>query len=328
MPPFVGEGTYGCVFKPPVSCKNNQNKTNTTTVGKVFKSEKEFKKEVDINNIVLRIDPKHKFTLPLVDTCKINNFTYKDQVNHCRLIDNPYNSIGFSQIIYKDGGENLKMVMNTVKGTPHGFINMLKLMKPVFLGLKQMIAHGYVHQDIKPQNMLYKNNRVYLIDFGLINTSSRIYVEDQRYILKYDYPYYPPEYKLWVYSNSFTTFYNRVLNNYQFITVVNNKKYNLLNVIQSMGIDIKKELKDAYSLSANRYMQPFKVDIFSLGIVLLELYVWSGIFDKTYVKNSKANEVNNKIRNFICDMIRFDVSKRMDINTLLIKYKKLISLFK
>ena len=327
MSPFIGEGTYGCVFKPPITCRNTQKKSNNSTVGKVFKSDKEFKKEVNINNIVANIDPKRKFTLPLVGTCVTRNFEYTDQVSHCKLIDNPYGQTGFSQILYKDGGENLKMYMNMVKGSPHNFVSILKLFKPIFIGLKDIIAAGYVHQDIKPQNMLYKNNKIYMIDFGLINKTSKIYQEDQRYILKYDYPYYPPEYKLWVYNKSFSTFYNKVLNNYQYILSVNHKNYKLLNVIESLGIDIKQELRDVFK-TYNKSMQPAKIDIFSLGMVLLEFYLWSGIYDKTYVKNTKAYNINKKIREFLRDMIRFDVNKRMSINTLLIRYRKIISMFK
>lgn len=323
MPPFLGEGTYGCVFKPPVTCKNKP--TTSGVVGKVFKSEKEFKKEVEINEIVKRVDPQRKFTLPMMDTCRTKYFESKDQVGQCKLINNPYDSTGFSQIIYKDGGENFKSIMNKIQGSPGAFVKIMKMLKPILQGLVKLQSAGYVHQDIKPQNMLIKNNKAYLIDFGLVNMAQNIYREEQRYILEYNYPYYPPEYKLWVYRNSFSTFYNKVIRNYQFETIINNKKYNLTQVMQRIGIDFKKELK---SLFQKKAMNVGKIDIFSLGVVILELYVWSGLYEKEFDKNTRAYQVKEALCKLIKSMIRLDVTKRVDPIALLPIYKSLMKNFK
>ena len=326
MPPFIGEGTYGCVFKPPVSCRNRGNIGSNSVVGKVFRSDKEFKKEVEINDIVKLIDPQRKFTLPMLNTCRTSNFESKDQVGQCRLINNPYDSSGFSQILYKDGGQNFKQVMNTIKGSPRIFIKVMKMFKPVLQGLVQMQAYGYVHQDIKPQNMLLKNKKIYLIDFGLINSANNIYSEEQRYILQYDYPYYPPEYKLWVYNNSFTNFHNKVLRNYQFTIIINGKSYNLMDTMKKMGIDIKKELKELFALQ-KKAMQVGKIDVFSLGVVILELYIWSGLYDEKFDKSSKAYAINEELRKFITSMIHLNVAKRANSTTVFARYKALMKHF-
>lgn len=40
-------------------------------------------------------------------------------------------------------------------------------MKQLVNGLVELHSHGYIHNDIKPQNILYKNHNIKIIDFGL-----------------------------------------------------------------------------------------------------------------------------------------------------------------
>jgi hypothetical protein len=75
-------------------------------------------------------------------------------------------------------------------------------------------------------------------------------------------------------------------------------------------------------------MQTDKIDIFSLGIVILEIYIWSGLYDKIFEKKTQAYKLNLAVVQVIKSMIRLNVSKRTDIATLLVNYKTLLKQFK
>ena len=59
-----------------------------------------------------------------------------------------------------------------------------------------------------------------------------------------------------------------------------------------------------------------KTDIYSIGIVLLLFYIWSGA-------NSKKK--NEKIKDLIKQMVRFNPQKRIAIDDLIKEYAKLSS---
>jgi serine/threonine protein kinase len=54
------------------------------------------------------------------------------------------------------------------------------------------------HCDIKPANMVYNasTGRVLLIDFGLLRSFSEIFDKKYLFMLKHDYEWYPPEFKI------------------------------------------------------------------------------------------------------------------------------------
>ena len=44
---------------------------------------------------------------------------------------------------------------------------MFRYLEPLFIGLIELKKHKIIHQDLSLQNIIFKNNQCYMIDFGL-----------------------------------------------------------------------------------------------------------------------------------------------------------------
>ena len=163
-PKYIANGTYGCVLKPPLSCKGSK-KDISDTITKIFDNEYEKNQEVLIHNkIVKKIDPNNYFTVKLIDDCKINISDYpKNELSKCSNFKT--NTLKYLQIIYENGGISLDDYLRDAKNPLIDF----KYFERIFKGLVELNKNKSSHLDIKPSNIVYnyKKNKMFLIYFFL-----------------------------------------------------------------------------------------------------------------------------------------------------------------
>lgn len=190
---FLGEGGYGCVIKPALPCtKKNTNILKKTVSKIIMKPDENIDLEININNLLIKLDPyKHFFITPL-NICYLNdksisgrkdiekvewNTNNNNDVNtrhyyeledehviklkdkkRC-LIDMKPKPIN---IIMPYGGYNLDDIFKK-QNLKHKTMHNLKLLffrnfklnfKHLLKGLKIMHDNRIVHQDIKPENIM------------------------------------------------------------------------------------------------------------------------------------------------------------------------------
>jgi serine/threonine protein kinase len=314
---YLESGAYGCIFTPPLKCSDKTSKKlkyPKNTVSKVFSSDDSFEDEKNIQKLIDKIDPDHKFTVEYFGSCDVNIDNVKlSNIRDCRHID-PSKKTTYKELIYSYGGIDLADVLSKERGNSTKFKSILKSFQPLIEGLKLIINKNYLHVDIKPENILLHKKRIYLIDFGLMTPIDQIY--EKEYILTHDYPYYPPEFKYIVYKDKFV---KKFLQNFEFKMLVNNTKINIYKaLIEYLDYTIDEQLEDINNLSklSLRELKLYadKTDIYSIGIVLLLFYIWSG---------SNSKKKNEKIKDLIKQMIRFNPQKRISIDDLIKQYTKL-----
>lgn len=184
------------------------------------------------------------------------------------------------QILYKDGGMDLYDYIS--EKSPTQFMAIIKNLKYVCMGLEMLISRGLIHQDIKLENLVFNGRNLYLIDFGLMTTFGKVY--KQKEFLKYDYLPFPPEYKYIGFGPD----------KYEDVFLKHLKSHSIFRLLKKIYPGYMDDLR---SLD---YVDASKIDIYSLGIVLLQLYKWYG-------------KHNLKIEKLIVGMICFDPKKRWDI---------------
>lgn len=302
-------GSYGCVIRPSIPC----NKYYQNTVSKIFHNEKYYEEEDIISDIISRIDSKNKFTLKKLDKCLVRKLP-KKEMRECK-----YKSWEFpkSQIIYEYGGKDLTNL-------EEGKYNVKDLIPAIYnltIGLVELEKHRICHRDIKQSNIVYKDGLFYFIDFGMALSYDKVYDDDQDFILKYNYCFYPPEFKVY-YNYKFSQKGLTSIDNIeQFIkkdVKLNYVKSEIVfdnNMIDTMIKDLLNKVGSIDVLKMAMIGQANKIDVFSLGVVLMNLLL------KT---DDKYTEIKIKLLKILDKCIELNPYKRINPRELKKEIKALI----
>ena len=205
---FLGSGTYGCVFFPPIKCNRGK---KVDGVGKVLKNTKEYNEEMSIGKKLKNIDKNGEVFNRLVKGCTVNldNVFEDDDYDSCVHIDETKNN--YKQIIYKERGIDLsKYLTENFENYRTTDKNILKHIDNLLKGVKLLHDHNMAHIDLKKENILITNSdeeKLLLFDFGLSRNFDEIYDYDKSdYLLEYNYHIYPPEFKTYGILNDLYNF--------------------------------------------------------------------------------------------------------------------------
>ena len=177
---YVAEGTYGCVYRPPIKCK----KGKKYRFGKVSKlmTRDAAKKEMKEYEFIETVDKKNKYYPGPPIECEPDPIDADHEIlpGECRVFEKNPNINDYKLLIYNDGGYDLnKFTQNnlTIYLSPNPqeqtdlfFLNAYNL----FEGLKLFINKDLLHHDIKPQNIVFEpaTFKFNYIDFGLAEKKS------------------------------------------------------------------------------------------------------------------------------------------------------------
>jgi hypothetical protein len=186
---FIGKGSFGCVFKPSIPCKKDLPKSKRThkknKVSKILikKGEKNHSiKEFNMNKIIRSI-PNYKewsYTwkemcdppsyenikkLAEIDTCLNKIDKDKDDYNRSsHMLIGEYGGVPLSKyclkLFKKSSFSNKKSFLKL-------FLKLFKLTEPLFIGSIELSKRKISHMDLSRGNIMVKENRCYMIDFGL-----------------------------------------------------------------------------------------------------------------------------------------------------------------
>lgn len=334
----LGEGTYGCVFYPPIKCDGETRRRSG--IGKVIQNTYYANDEINIARTILKFDPKGQFTNPIIDDCEIkkSNITKKDESNIvCGATSTLDRIKSYTQIIYKYKGDDLFTYEDKD----------IKKFGNLIDGLQLLQEHNICHRDLKEQNILVVKQKYIYIDFGLsVNMNNGVYNDCELNLLKYDYMYYPPEFKIYavmhnllesyIYDDEETLvddIYNK-MENMRFNDVYKTVKSDLktLDIYQDIRTDVYEAISrivhDTFKMSKmkiDRYFSKLAkyVDVFSLGIVMLiESSREKDLFDKLTIDQSK--KLNSLIKKALC----FNVFERCSVDDLHDNFKQFLTLLK
>jgi serine/threonine protein kinase len=185
----IGEGAYGCVHKPSIHCKTGIDPTldYSKYVSKIMKT-KDAEKELKEFVVIGSYDKTNEYHLgtPILCQPELNDQIIYNEISKCKYIEsksvkaNPNN---YKLLLLKYGGPDLKVFcmselnkyLSSKKKTKteYFWLEVHHLLK----GLRFLKNNGLVHNDIKPQNILFdiKTGKLVFIDFGLMRSRTDIY---------------------------------------------------------------------------------------------------------------------------------------------------------
>ena len=185
---IIGEGTYGCVHKPSIHCKTPPKPgfNYNNYVSKIMKT-KNAETELAEFVIIGKLDPTNEYHLgePILCKPQLAEETLKKDISKCKHID--FSDVEthpdkYSLLVLKFGGPDLKALCKTYltkylekdkeQRVDKFWLEVHHLLK----GLKFFRDNGIVHNDIKPQNILFNSTdgKMKYIDFGLMRTKKEV----------------------------------------------------------------------------------------------------------------------------------------------------------
>lgn len=298
---YINEGSYGCVIKPGIKCKKNIKKN---TVSKFFSDKKAWLYEINNNKIINKILKKENI-VKLIDYCPKNK-KEKILIQNCKLINTKKKYL--YNIIYEYAGvdlQNYAIKKNII--FKDIFIKFGNILETV-----ELLSHNnYIHSDIRLPNIICGNNKLKLIDYGLmINVNDKKINKFKK--IKFPLYYFPPEFN----DLNLNELYLRIINllKYDKIYKYEKKRKKRIKIILNYLLN---------NLKKKKYNNTFNIktiDVYMIGIVMLELIVILNIKNKLNLSDKEYNLVFNYIKK----LIQPNSNKRYNIKKAYSSYKKLV----
>ena len=199
MSKLIGEGGFGCVFYPSLTCKGKVNQTKKF-VSKIQVLDKYIIRELNISKIIIKIPNYTIFFSPIIKSCKINIATFDSQyIKDCDIINNNINKkFILSKIPYIEGKE-FRTYINTIDDLSEYLYILTNSYYYLLNSLQILYMQNICHYDIKFENIIYNNNtnKPIIIDFGLSFLFSDIMNFNSIKNLKQYFYIYAPQYYIW-----------------------------------------------------------------------------------------------------------------------------------
>ena len=202
----VGEGTYGCVLKPPLKCDETSNLVKQDYVNKISKimSREHAINERDEYSAINNIAGLDKYAITGPQLCKpLLDNKFNTSVKKCKtsIVKNTFkrDKTDLRMLLLEDGGINIYDHITKVfalQSLDEKKVFLTSLIK-LFDGLLFFQSNEIMHRDIKLANMVYNvnNGRAKYIDFGLMTNFKRFAkrCNENSERLGISHSYYAPE---------------------------------------------------------------------------------------------------------------------------------------
>ena len=321
---ILATGSSSCIFHPNIPCKKSNDDITKEKISKIVygsKSDKYFKREQKINDLIRRIDNYSKWALIYDKYCSAPTYenilkNYDKDILKCldREYEEKFNStnhmmIGdYGGITFEDYFvENILKCKTTKTIDKHMYI-LFKKMEPLFFGLKVLHQKKIVHLDIKIQNIVIHEGVFKYIDFGLASKLSDDNHFKTRSLSEFNnkriYLWYPMEY-LYSYA-SHTELLAELL---KFNTTSFRKHYEKGKKIHKL---LKNTFEDHIKLLLND-KQNYNhtelnslIDTYSLGLLIPYLFV-----DYNIIKHINKSDFLKEIFDLFSKMCALNYKERL-----------------
>lgn len=174
---LINQGTYGCVFRPGLTCEGMIDDTDKQ-ITKIQKERETSENEVYIGEQIQQIKNHSRYFAPVLEKCNVDISTMEnDELKKCDFIDNDkkanksmnYEINKVSYVGKYTLGEYIKLLLEQNQDDSKFSKYFLNSYKIIAEGIYKLNNNGIVHYDIKENNMICRDiqKRPIIIDFGL-----------------------------------------------------------------------------------------------------------------------------------------------------------------
>lgn len=318
---LIGQGTYGCVYKPALKCKENIN--TTKKLAKVT-FEDSAKDELREYAPIARADPQNKYYLGVPEVCTLD--TTKENIKALR-----YSKCKIQEDLFADlkDGRKLKILLLNDGGLDLGKYTSQKRTRSemnhfwaaahkMFIAVGVLWKNKMLHADLKASNMVYNPEKkdMNLIDFGL-SKSLKEFRKSFTHRLTEHWSY-PPEMALYMLKELDLEYINiehiLALDALYYIDCGftkeedRNARYSYLNAISSLSS------REEFNQMKLKTEETF--DIYGLGLGMMA--------SLNNTKNLYSETTYNLLKNCFYGMINPDYRLRYSIDEAVIQYENVL----
>lgn len=189
---FLGQGTYGCVYKTKLKCTNKRNKKlkniNNNVLSKIYIDEKHASRELEISKQITKIPHYNRYFSPLLDSCTASLAQLnQEDIDKCDLIDKQVPTPYFTTITKYIRGKTLRTYLEEYSKD--------KLENKVFYiytclknSVELLNANGIIHFDLSERNIIIDTtDRPIIIDYGMSIDTRKVTTPEQ---YNYEFAHY------------------------------------------------------------------------------------------------------------------------------------------
>lgn len=191
---LISQGSYGCVFVPPLKCTNNDI-PEKGIISKVQENDEYAEMETKIGAL-LKNDIHFA---PIEKQCEVNlkfdrlrSINKGQDLESCNVITDKKKEYVVLKSDYIKGGELRPFIL---KQRTARVKKMLKCFKYILEGIKILHSKGVIHHDLKSGNILMDvvSGNPKIIDFGM-SFQENAYTKDKTNTIRRSFVKYAPEY--------------------------------------------------------------------------------------------------------------------------------------
>ena len=270
---ILGQGLYGCAFKPPLKCKNNK---ETKGVGKILSKEDAFH-EFSISNILKQIPYSNEYFVVIDTVCKPKPRAQQSEKSLSECL--PLKGVDISKVIQITmpfGGKPLSLFKEDFN-----YSTLYSLTQNLLEAGSLLLLGNLVHSDLHKNNILINTNGIQLIDFGKAWSPDILTLSNYNTLIMEFVPenvIQPPEHSL-ISALESKVDLNLALAN------IHDKKGILTLIYKLTGKSVEKQINElknfttkSLSFRKNDWYNFYKLywnkyDSWSIGVVLITLFI-------------------------------------------------------
>lgn len=332
----ISSGGYGCIFRPSLKCKSNTNlksENNNKYISKLLfnkHAEEEISEINRIKPIIIKIPDNDKyFLLKDINYCQPDSLSKSDlnniekcdkffeknnfdknnlnnELDKFTIINFPYGGMDLEKYIYSD-----KFNISNFKNINNSLINILNN------ALLPMNKLNLIHMDLKDQNMLYQNNNLKIIDWGLsfIKTNKNFEYNKENFNnnlyrrpLQFNLPY-----SILLLNNDF---WKEFVNYFNYYNIIEKQEINTAffrKILKQILYNFFESIKYGHNLDLTNNIIPLFYNDENLDndskkfnkFIDIFTKIYTSIFDKYFDIKNKKFQINEYIENiylYNCDI--------------------------
>jgi|LauGreDrversion4_1035100.scaffolds.fasta_scaffold85311_1 hypothetical protein len=172
---LLGQGTYGCAFYPEITCQTHHiSKTSRNFLSKIQLDDDSLQREIQVGKRIVQKLPTYRaFFAPVTESCPVQlSRLRQDKIQQCDVLKKQQSKRIVSSKIPFVSKVTLGEYFSLTKKKSSSTVEYVKKLINTYLYLLKSFnvlntQLGIVHLDVKNDNIMSKNGRPILIDFGL-----------------------------------------------------------------------------------------------------------------------------------------------------------------